>query len=113
VAESDDVGVSLWCKINSGKVKIFFPDASPDLEAEAKADLRIVIASKEYVFSGTTSANDVSGVTSIEMELPVDDPVIVAMQEADRFAAIIAGHTTTYPLIEAGVENLIRLCKAK
>ena len=113
VPETDDVGVSLWCKIGSDKVKLFFPDGSPSLAPDTKADFKISIDGKEHVFNGTTTANDMTGATSIESELSADDGLFAELQKADRFTATIGSHNTTFPLIEAGLENLLRLCRVK
>ncbi len=113
VPETDDVGVSFWCKIGSGKVKLFFPEGSPSLKPDTQSDFTLTVSGKDHAFTGTTSANEVSGATSIEAEVPADHAVFTALQTADRFAAHIAEHTTTYPLVDAGLENLLRLCKPK
>lgn len=113
VPETDDVGVSFWCKIGSGKVKLFFPEGSASLTPNTQSEFTVTIAGKDHHFKGTTSANDMTGATSIETELPVDDPVFAELQSADRFASHIGDHSTTYPLIDAGLDNLLRLCRTK
>jgi len=113
VPETDDVGVSFWCKIGSGKVKLFFPEGSASLTPNTQSEFTVTIAGKDHHFKGTTSANDMTGATSIETELPVDDPVFASFQSADRFAAHIGDHSTTYPLVDAGLDNLLRLCRTK
>ncbi len=113
VPETDDVGVSLWCKIGSGKVKLFFPEGSATLKPDTTADYTIIINDKPQALKGSTSVNEKTGATSIETEMTVDDPLLVALQKADRFAVTIGTHTTTFPLIDAGLENLYRLCRTK
>ena len=113
VPETDDVGVSLWCKIGSGKVKLFFPDGSPSLAPDIKADFKINIEGKEHVLNGTTTANDMTGATSIEAELSADDGLFAELQKADRFRVVISSHSTIFPLIDAGLDNLLRLCRVK
>jgi hypothetical protein len=113
VPETDDVGVSFWCRIGSGKVKLYFPEGSASLQPNASAKLTVSVNGKEHILAGTTSANDMTGATSIESELPDNDVLFTELQGADRFTAVIADHSTTYPLIESGFGNFIRLCKAK
>lgn len=113
VPETDDVGVSFWCKIGSGKVKLFFPEGSASLTPNTESQFSLTISGKDHTFKGTTSANDMTGATSIETELPVDDPVFALLQSADRFAAHVGDHSTTYPLADAGFDNLLRLCRSK
>ena len=33
VPETDDVGVSFWCTLQSGIVKLYIPEAGPDIKA--------------------------------------------------------------------------------
>ena len=33
VPETDDVGVSFWCTIGSGEIRVFFPEAGDSLSA--------------------------------------------------------------------------------
>jgi hypothetical protein len=87
VPETDDVGVSFWCKLASGKIKIFFPEGSPDLKPDTSADFVLTIGGTAKTLSGKTTANAATGATSIESEMPLDDPVIVALDKADRFTA--------------------------
>ena len=113
VPETDDVGVSLWCKIGSGKVKFFFPEGSADLEPDTSAQFTLTINDKAHVLTGSTSANEMSGATSIETEMPVTDPLLAEITKASRFTAVIGTHTITFPLMDAGFENLLRLCTPK
>jgi hypothetical protein len=113
VPETDDVGVSLWCKIGSGRVKIFFPDGSPDLKPDTIADFTMTVAGKPHALKGTTTANAMTGATSVESEFPLDDAVITELGSADRFSVKIGTHESTYPLVDAGLENLIKLCRSK
>lgn len=66
VPETDDVGVSLWCKIGSGKVKLFFPEGSAELKADSSADFTVTVGDKPHVLKGTTTENAMTGATSIE-----------------------------------------------
>jgi hypothetical protein len=113
VPETDDVGVSFWCKIGSGKVKLFFPEGSADLQADSTADFTVTVDSKPHMLKGTTTANAMTGATSIETELPLDAPLLREMEQADRFAAKIGSHDSTYPLVDAGLASLFNLCRAK
>ncbi len=113
VPETDDVGVSFWCKIGSGKIKIFFPEGSPELKPDTTANFKIVIDGKESSLSGQATANEMTGATSIEVELPLDDPLVGTLQKADRFSAEIGGHTMVFPLLESDLGGLLRLCRPR
>ena len=113
VPETDDVGVSLWCKIGSGTLRIFVPDGSADLEPGKTTAFKLHIAGNEHVLQGQTTANDVSGLTSIEAEIPADDPIVGALTEADRFKVVVQKHEMTFPLTDANLKDLLRLCRTK
>lgn len=113
VAESDDVGVSFWCTIGSRKLKIFVPDGSADLAPNITAPFVVKIGEKTFTLPGRTSANEMSGETSIETDLSTDDPAIKALETADRFSVTAASHTTVFPLADANLAGLLRLCRLK
>ena len=113
VAESDDVGISFWCTIGSDKLKVFVPEGSADLAPNITAPLVLKIGEKVFTLPGRTSANDMSGETSIETDLATDDPVINALETADRFSVTAARHTTVFPLADANFAGLLRLCRLK
>lgn len=111
VPETDDVGLSLWCKIGSGTIKLFFPEGSASLKPDTKADFKVTIGDHTYTLQGTTSANLMTGATSIETEVKAGDALIADLSKADRFSTDIGGHALTFPLIEADLQGLIKLCR--
>lgn len=113
VPETDDVGVSLWCKLGSARVKLYFPEGSPELKPDTTAFYVLTVADKKFKLEGKTSANDLTGSTSVETELYADDPLWSELDKADRFEVAIGKHQLTYPLVDAGIGNLLKLCKQK
>ncbi|MFO1033906.1 MAG: hypothetical protein U1E15_07495 [Hyphomicrobiales bacterium] len=113
VPESDDVGVSFWCKLGSGHVKLFFPEGAPALKPDAQEKFEIAANGKTFSLSGRTANNELLGTVSIETETGVQDEVITALLSADRFSTEIAGHETIYPLVDSGLDELVNVCKVK
>jgi hypothetical protein len=113
VPETDDVGVSFWCKLGSTKVKLYFPEGSPDLKPDTTADYVITVGDKTHKLEGKTTANDLTGSTSVETELSTSDPLWLEFSDADRFVARIGKHELTFPLVDAGIGNLLKLCNTK
>ncbi|MBL8788964.1 MAG: hypothetical protein JNM45_00610 [Rhizobiales bacterium] len=113
VPETDDVGVSLWCKLGSAKVRLYFPEGSPELKPNSTAAYVLTVGDRNYKLRGKTTANDLTGSTSVETELPASDPLFAALLKADRFVAKIGKHELTYPLIDTGLDNLLKLCTEK
>ena len=113
VPETDDVGVSLWCKLGSARVKLYFPEGSPELKPDITAPYELIVGAKKHKLSGKTTANDLTGSTSVETELSADDPLWTELIKADRFTVKIGKHELTYPLVDAGIDNLLKLCREK
>ena len=65
VPESDDVGVSFWCRIGSNRIKIFFPEGSSDLPPNTEAEFVVTTGTKQHSLKGKTSENTItSGMVS-------------------------------------------------
>jgi hypothetical protein len=113
VPESDDVGVSFWCKLGSDQVKMFFPEGAPGLKANHSEKFEVQAGGKTFAMRGKTADNELLGSVSIETDAAISSEVITALQASDRFSSIIAGHTTIYPLIDSGLDDFVKLCRVK
>lgn len=113
VPESDDVGASFWCKLGSGKVKLFFPEGGPGLKPGTTTNFAIIANGKTFDLPGSTADNELLGTVSIETETTISDAIIAALRAADRFTARIGGHDTIFPLLDSGFEDLVKLCQVK
>ena len=110
VPESDDVGFSIWCTIQSGKSKIFVPEASDKLKPGGKATMRLTAGKVTVKLKGDVSDNQDAATTSLEAELATTSPLFAAMQSADRLRILIAGQEQVFPLADADIAGLLRLC---
>lgn len=113
VPESDDVGVSLWCRIGKGAVNLYLP-VPTRLVSQAKdkaAPLTITAGTQSATFLGKVDVNRSSAVSSIEAELEIGHPLITQLLTADRFSVKAAGTEIVFPLYDADVESLLELCK--
>ncbi len=111
VPETDDVGVSFWCTLGSGIVKIYIPEADPSLKPAESVDIKLEIASKSYPLKGKTSVNEEAATISLEAELKTSDPLFSALREANHFAVRVGASNHTFPLGEADFANLLEVCK--
>ena len=111
VPDSDDVGVSLWCAVQSGEVQVFVPEATAKLNPGTDLTMTIHAGDASVAVTGKTEVNLDAGVTSVEGKLPADAPILQAMQKADRFRVTVDGIETIFPLIEADVAGLLALCR--
>lgn len=111
VPESDDVGISIWCPIESGEVRIYVPEASA--EAEADKDVTAILSTEDTTreFKARSEVNADAGVTAIEVDLPVDDPILAAMLKADRLRVKVGQDEMVFPLFDADLSGLMELCR--
>ena len=111
VPETDDVGVSFWCTLQSGIVKIYIPEADPSLKPAVSVDIELAIASKTYPLKGKTSVNEEAATISLEAELKTDDPVFAGLETANHFAVKTGSSNHVFPLGDADFSDLIEVCK--
>lgn len=117
VPETDDVGVSLWCRIGKGAVNIYLPVATQLLAAnqdairDKSAPITIVAGEETATFRGKADINREADVSSLEAEIADAHPLIAALREADRFTVKAAGSEVIFPLFNADVEGLMALCR--
>lgn len=111
VPESDDVGLSIWCTIESGKTKIFLPEATRKLKPGRRAIMRLSAGKVTVSVHGVATDNRDAGTASIEAEVETGSPIYPAMETADRLRVVVAGHEQIFPLTDADVEGLLKLCR--
>lgn len=110
VPESDDTGLSIWCTIQSGKAKIFLPEASEKLKPDSTGTMELVAGEVSVKISGTSLENQDSGVSSLEVEVETTNPIFAAMTKTDRLKIHVEGEEQIIPLIDADIEGLLKLC---
>lgn len=111
VPETDDVGISFWCTLQSDIVKFYVPETDPTLKISDKVAFELSISDKAYPLQGKTSVNEESGSISLEAELKTTDPIFAAL-EATNFFSVQAGSSNhTFPLGDADFPGLLEVCK--
>ncbi|MGH6906646.1 MAG: hypothetical protein ACREDX_02185 [Aestuariivirga sp.] len=110
VPETDDVGISFWCAMKTGEVNIFVPEADPAMKPGETVPFSVVAGQTVAKLEGRTTANEMSGTASLEAKVSSRHPLFEALRKADRFKIIVGKQETIYPLIDADVDALLRLC---
>jgi hypothetical protein len=110
VPETDDVGVSFWCSIGVGTIRIFLPEAGNALAAGKNIKLDVRINGKTFSLDGDTAPNEESGATSVEAQIATTDPFFAALPAADRFSVKIGKEESVFPLEGADFDSLLRVC---
>lgn len=113
VAETDDVGVSLWCRTRKDIVNLYVPRPTAELEQlnRRKAPMTVRAGEETATFAGKIDLNRGFPSSSVEVEIPVDSPLLKAMETADRFSVKIDTRELVFPLYNADVPALLGLCR--
>ncbi len=110
VPETDDVGISFWCTMGTGEISIFLPEADPAMQPEKTVPFTISAAETVAQLEGKTTANEEAGTTSLEAKVSDSQPIFAALKEADRFKVKVGAGENVYPLTDADVAGLLKLC---
>ena len=110
VPETDDVGVSFWCTLQSGIARLYFPDVGPDFKPGMSVEFELKVAAKTYPLKGKTAFNEESNGISLEAELNATDPVFSALKAANHFGVKIGSSNQVFPLSEADFSNFLDAC---
>ena len=111
VADSDDIGISLWCPIRRGTVNIFVPEASGSLPADREVTVTLTAGDKTTGIRGKTDVNEDAGLSSVEARIDAGNPFFDAMLKADRLRVTVGTEESIFPLAEADVAGLLALCR--
>ena len=76
VADTDDVGVSLWCPAKKGVVNLFVPRPTAELQKLARHQVPMTVkaGTETATFAGKIEINPDAPNSSVEVEMPVDTP---------------------------------------
>ena len=112
VADTDDVGVSLWCPVKKGVVNLFVPRPTPELQhlARRKVPITVTAGTETATFAGKIDLNPDAASSSVEVEMPVTHPLLKAIEKADRFSVKIDAQEVVFPLYDADTAGLLALC---
>ena len=113
VADSDDVGVSLWCPAKKGVVNLFVPRPTAELQKVSRrhVPLTLTVGNETATFAGKIELNNDAPTSSVEVEMPVDSPLLKAMQTADRFIVKVDSQEVVFPLYDADIAGLLDQCR--
>jgi hypothetical protein len=110
VPETDDVGVSFWCTIGMGEIRIYLPEAGADLKAGQKLPIEIDVNGGQFSFTGEAAPNEETATISAEAHVEATNPMFNALPTADRFIVKIGKEESVFPLQGADFESLHRVC---
>ncbi len=107
VPNTNDVGVSFWCKIGKTDVSLFAPLTGPEVHAK----LVLSIGTKDFPLTAKISKND--GAKTLEAPLKPQKQILENLEASESFRVTLGKHKITYPLDGADFEGLLKLCNGK
>ncbi len=113
VPDSDDVGVSLWCRIGRGAVYLYMPVSAALItpDKDKTAPVTIIAGQQTATFRGKAEIDAKGSFSSIEAELDAGHPIITALRTVDRFTVKTGTAEVVFPLYNSGVSDLFELCR--
>ncbi len=110
VADTDDVGLSFWCKIGSGKISIYERFDRAIIGKAQSTPVKLKIDSEEFDIKMQASVGNGSNSGSLEGPVSVTGTVMNAVSRASEFSITAFGRTMSYPLMDADVDGLLKTC---
>lgn len=110
VPETDDVGLSFWCKIGSGTVSMFYPVPWTDLKDNATVRIRVEAGRTKLVLRGKATSSSEGGKASLEVTLRPDSEIFTAMKNNEYVVLRVLAHKASYPLEGTDIDGLLSLC---
>lgn len=110
VADTDDVGLSFWCKIGSGTVSIFERFDRKVIVKDQPTKVKLKVDGEIFDIKMQASVSEGSNSGSLEGPVSVGGTVMKAVLHANKFSLTAFGHTSSYPLADADVAGLLQTC---
>lgn len=111
VPETDDVGLSFWCKIGSGTASMFYPVPWTDLKDNAIINIRVEAGGSKLVLRGKATSSSEGGKASLEVALRPNAEIFTTMKNNEFVVLRVLAHKAAYPLEGADIDGLLRLCR--
>ncbi len=111
VPETDDVGVSLWCPVQSGEISIFVPEPEGTVKSGEAVTMVIKAGDVTAKLAAKSDISAETGAATVEAKTAADDSLFKALQEADRFYVSVGANEAIFPLTDADVGGLLELCR--
>ena len=110
VPDSEDAGISFWCEMKSGQIRIFVPETSEELKPGETVKLEIKSDGQAYVYDAQVEANEEAGIPSVQAVTLASDLLFDVLGRNDRFSLKAGQHETIFPLMQADFPALVRVC---
>ena len=113
VPDTDDVGFSFWCDIGKSKISIFAPVAHTALKQNKRLHIDLAIDDEKFNIIAKASSTPGTQDSSVEALVAIDGTVMKAVGQAQTITVKVANHTASYPLVDADIKGLLRVCSGE
>jgi hypothetical protein len=113
VPDTDDAGLSFWCKIGSGTISIFAPFDRALIKSDHTTPVELMIDDQKFDIKMKVSRDPTSKTGSIEGPVSVSGTIMKAVEKANYISLTALGHRESYPLVDADVAGLLRICSGE
>ncbi len=107
VPNTDDVGISFWCKSGQQGISLF----SPFQGREKRPKLTLLVGAESFPLDAKVNNNE--GTKTVEARLRPEVKILNALNDAERFEVDLGKHKAVYPLADADFQGLIKLCATR
>jgi hypothetical protein len=113
VPETEDIGLSLWCKIGGKNLNLYVPQSGWQTDATKFVDIKIVADPAEITIKGKLQEDPTRGSASVEAMIELAAPLVAALPDAQHIDIDTGKHKIITPLYDAPVSSLLRICKGE
>jgi hypothetical protein len=113
VPETEDIGLSLWCKIGGKNLNLYVPQSGWQTGTTKFVDVKIVAEPAQVNIKGKLQDDPTRDSASVEAMLELASPLVTALQDAQHIDIDTGKHKIVTPLYDAPVSSLLRMCKGE
>ncbi len=107
---TDDVGISFWCKHGGRQIRLFVPQFHVSSK-KVVGDLMITIDTQSFRRTAEFSKGPEANSVTAETELSEIDPAILALVSSNHFSITSLGVKKNFPFDGSDLGDLIKLCR--
>ncbi len=113
VPETDDVGLSFWCKIGTKKMSAYMPANVAKLRVGEKTTMHITANRKTSTLPAVAALDGAKGKFTVEGQFLTTDKLFTNLQAADDVTIAIKNFKASYPLTDADFDGLLSACSGE
>jgi hypothetical protein len=113
VPETEDIGLSLWCKIGSKNLNLYVPQSGWKTGTTKFVDVKIVAEPAQVNIKGKLQEDPMRESASVEAMIELASPLVAALPDAQHIDIDTGKHKIITPLYDAPVSSLLRMCKGE